>query len=209
MAVAEYFRDQGKDVLFMMDSLTRVARAQREIGLAVGEPPTTRGYPPSVFALLPRLLERAGPATAGTITGIFTVLVEGDDMDEPISDAARGILDGHIVLSRDLAEAGHYPAIDVLQSVSRVMPRVADDEEQETAQEARQLLAAYEEVEDLINVGAYEPGSDPETDRAVEANPALTDFLQQGVHAPPPDTDASTQLREVLSKVPDEGWQGL
>jgi len=209
MAVAEYFRDQGKDVLFMMDSLTRVARAQREIGLAVGEPPTTRGYPPSVFALLPRLLERAGPAAAGTITGIFTVLVEGDDMDEPISDAARGILDGHIVLSRDLAEAGHYPAIDVLQSVSRVMPRVADDEEQETAQEARQLLAAYEEVEDLINVGAYEPGSDPETDRAVEANPALTDFLQQGVHAPPPDTDASTQLQEVLGKVPDEGWQGL
>jgi flagellum-specific ATP synthase len=203
MAVAEHFRDQGKDVLFMMDSLTRVARAQREIGLAVGEPPTTRGYPPSVFALLPRLLERAGPSEAGTITGIFTVLVEGDDMNEPISDAARGILDGHIVLSRDLAESGHYPAIDVLQSVSRVMPRVADEEAQEAAREARQLLSAYDEVEDLINVGAYEPGSDPETDRAVDAHPALTDFLQQDVHAPPPDTNASTQLQNVLSQVPE------
>ncbi|MFB6278466.1 MAG: FliI/YscN family ATPase [Salinibacter sp.] len=203
MAIAEHFRDQGKDVLFMMDSLTRVARAQREIGLAVGEPPTTRGYPPSVFALLPRLLERAGPAEAGTITGIFTVLVEGDDMNEPISDAARGILDGHIVLSRDLAEAGHYPAIDVLQSVSRVMPRVADEKAQDAAREARQLLSAYEEVEDLINVGAYEPGSDPETDRAVEANPSLTDFLQQDVHAPPLDTDASTQLQQVLSQISD------
>jgi flagellum-specific ATP synthase len=203
MAIAEHFRDQGKDVLFMMDSLTRVARAQREIGLAVGEPPTTRGYPPSVFALLPRLLERAGPAAAGTITGIFTVLVEGDDMDEPISDAARAILDGHIVLSRDLAEAGHYPAIDVLQSVSRVMPRVADEQDQETARRARQLLADYEEVEDLIKVGAYEPGSDPETDRAVEANPALTDFLQQDAHAPASDRGASKELRDLLSTVPD------
>jgi len=202
MAIAEQFRDQGRDVLLMMDSLTRVARAQREIGLAVGEPPTTRGYPPSVFALLPRLLERAGPAAAGTITGIFTVLVEGDDMNEPISDAARGILDGHIVLSRDLAEAGHYPAIDVLQSVSRVMPRVADHDEVEAAQEARRLLAAYDEVEDLINVGAYEEGSDPETDRAVAAHPSLTDFLQQPVHAPPSETDASTQLQEVLDDLP-------
>jgi len=203
MAIAERFRDEGKDVLLMMDSLTRVARAQREIGLAVGEPPTTRGYPPSVFALLPRLLERAGPSEAGTITGIFTVLVEGDDMNEPISDAARAILDGHIVLSRELAEAGHYPAIDVLQSVSRVMPRVADHEEVEAAQAARQLLAAYDEVEDLINVGAYEEGSDPETDRAIEAHPALTDFLQQSTHAPPSDTEASTQLQAVLDELPD------
>jgi len=203
MAIAEYFRDQGKDVLFMMDSLTRVARAQREIGLAVGEPPTTRGYPPSVFALLPRLLERAGPAAAGTITGVFTVLVEGDDMNEPISDAARGILDGHIVLSRALAEAGHYPAIDVLESVSRVMPRVAGEPAQEAAREARQLLAAYDEVEDLLNVGAYEPGSDPETDRAVDAHPALMNFLQQDAHTPPSGPSASEQLRSVLDQIPE------
>lgn len=205
MAIAEHFRDQGKDVLLMMDSLTRVARAQREIGLAVGEPPTTRGYPPSVFALLPRLLERAGPAESGTITGIFTVLVEGDDMNEPISDAARGILDGHIVLSRELAEAGQYPAIDVLQSVSRVMPRVASPEAEEAAQEARQLLAAYDEVEDLINVGAYEEGNDPETDRAIAAHDELTNFLEQPVHGPPMEVDPSTQLQHVLEDIPDMG----
>ena len=203
MAIAEHFRDRGQDVLLMMDSITRVAQAQREIGLAVGEPPTRRGYPPSVFALLPRLLERAGPAEAGTITGIFTVLVEGDDMSEPISDAARGILDGHIVLSRELAEAGHYPAVDVLQSVSRVMPRVASPEAEAAAQEARELLSAYEEVEDLISVGAYEEGSDPETDRAVEAYPALADFLQQSVDAPPPDPAPSTQLRQLLDDIPE------
>ncbi len=203
MALAEHFRDRGKDVLLMMDSLTRVAMAQREVGLAIGEPPTTRGYPPSVFALLPRLLERAGPSKTGTITGIFTVLVDGDDMNEPIADAARGILDGHIVLSRDLAQAGHYPAIDVLQSVSRVMSRVVADEAEAAAQEARQLLAAYDEVEDLINIGAYESGNDPTTDRAVAARPALTDFLQQRVHAPLPDTDASEQLQSVLEQIPD------
>jgi flagellum-specific ATP synthase len=203
MALAEHFRDRGKDVLLMMDSLTRVAMAQREVGLAIGEPPTTRGYPPSVFALLPRLLERAGPAEAGTITGIFTVLVDGDDMNEPIADAARGILDGHIVLSRDLAQAGHYPAIDVLQSVSRVMPRVVSDAAEDAAQEARQLLAAYDEVEDLINIGAYESGNDPTTDRAVAAQSALAEFLQQRVHAPPPDTDAAVQLQSVLEQIPD------
>lgn len=202
MALAEHFRDRGKDVLLMMDSLTRVAMAQREVGLAIGEPPTTRGYPPSVFALLPRLLERAGPSEAGTITGIFTVLVDGDDMNEPIADAARGILDGHIVLSRDLAQAGHYPAIDVLQSVSRVMPRVVDRDAEDAAREARQLLAAYDEVEDLINIGAYESGNDPTTDRAVAAHPPLRDFLQQPVHAPPTDTDASTRLQRVLDDVP-------
>jgi flagellum-specific ATP synthase len=201
MALAEHFRDAGRDVLLMMDSLTRVAMAQREVGLAVGEPPTTRGYPPSVFALLPRLLERAGPAATGTITGIFTVLVDGDDMNEPISDAARGILDGHIVLSRDLAQAGHYPAIDVLQSVSRVMPRVVDDDAEAAARDARRLLADYAEVEDLINIGAYEAGNDPATDHAVAAHGALTDFLQQRVHAPPADTDASTQLQRVLAQV--------
>jgi flagellum-specific ATP synthase len=203
MALAEHFRDRGKDVLLMMDSLTRVAMAQREVGLAIGEPPTTRGYPPSVFALLPRLLERAGPAEAGTITGIFTVLVDGDDMNEPIADAARGILDGHIVLSRDLAQAGHYPAIDVLQSVSRVMPRVVSDAAEDAAQEARQLLAAYDEVEDLINIGAYESGNDPTTDRAVAAQSALAEFLQQRVHAPLPDTDAAVQLQSVLEQIPD------
>ena len=202
LAVAEHFRDAGKDVLLMMDSVTRVAMAQREVGLAIGEPPTTRGYTPSVFALLPRLLERAGPSAHGTITGIFTVLVDGDDMNEPISDAARGILDGHIVLSRTLAQSGHYPAIDVLQSVSRVMPRVASTEAQATAREARRLLAGYRKVEDLISIGAYEDGNDPATDRAVAAHPALTDFLQQGVHEPTAP-DASAMLRRVLSEVPN------
>lgn len=200
LAVSEYFRDLGKDVLLMMDSITRVAMAQREIGLAIGEPPTTRGYTPSVFALLPRLLERAGPAARGTITGIFTVLVEGDDMNEPVSDAARGILDGHIVLSRDLAHANHFPAIDVLQSVSRLMPRVASEDAQEAAEEARSLLAAYDQVEDLVNVGAYESGSNPETDRAIKAHPHLVDFLQQGIHetldAPPTE-----RLQEILAQV--------
>ena len=200
LAVAEHFRDQGKDVLLMMDSLTRVAMAQREVGLAIGEPPTTRGYPPSVFALLPRLLERAGPASTGTITGIFTVLVDGDDMNEPISDAARGILDGHIVLSRKLAQAGHYPAIDVLHSISRVMPRVASPEAQEAAREARQLMAAYQEVEDLINIGAYEAGNDASTDRAVAAEPAITEFLQQHMESDV-GADASVQLQEVLASI--------
>lgn len=182
MAIAEYFRDCGKDVLLMMDSVTRVAMAQREIGLAVGEPPTTRGYTPSVFALLPRLLERAGPGAAGTITGIFTVLVDGDDMNEPVGDAVRGILDGHIVLSRKLAHAHHFPAIDVLQSVSRVMPRVVSPEARKAPEEARRLLAAYGEVEDLIRIGAYEPGASPEIDRAVAVHTPLAGFLQQGVH---------------------------
>lgn len=200
LAVAEYFRDQGQDVLLMMDSLTRVAMAQREVGLAVGEPPTTRGYPPSVFSLLPRLLERAGPSEAGTITGLFTVLVDGDDMNEPISDAARGILDGHIVLSRQLAQAGHYPAIDVLHSVSRVMSRVASPQAQAAAQEGRRLLAAHREVEDLINIGAYEAGSDPDIDAAVAARPALTGFLQQHTEASL-ETSASARLQQVLAEV--------
>ena len=200
LAVSEYFRDLGKDVLLMMDSITRVAMAQREIGLAIGEPPTTRGYTPSVFALLPRLLERAGPAAKGTITGIFTVLVEGDDMNEPVSDAARGILDGHIVLSRDLAHANHFPAIDVLQSVSRLMPRVASKEAQDAAEEARSLLAAYDQVEDLVNVGAYESGSNPETDRAIKAHPHLVDFLQQGIHESIEDAPAE-RLQQILAQV--------
>lgn len=200
MAIAEHFRDEGQDVLLMMDSVTRVAQAQREVGLAVGEPPTTRGYTPSVFALLPRLLERAGPGATGSITGIFTVLVDGGDMDEPVADATRGILDGHVVLSRKLAEGGHFPAIDVLQSVSRVMPRVASPEALAAAQEARGLLAGHAEVEALLRVGAYEKGQDAATDRAVAANPALTAFLRQGVEEPPP-ADAAADLAGVLATV--------
>src|SRR5690606_26214225 len=178
-AIAEYFRDQGKHVLLMVDSVTRVAMAWREIGLAVGEPPTTRGYPPSVFASLPRLLERAGNASRGGITGIYTVLVEGDDFNEPISDAVRGILDGHIVLSRRMATSGHFPAIDVLESVSRVRDRVIDQEHRRAANRVQQLLAAYREKEDLIAVGAYQPGSDREVDVAIAAREESLSFLQQ------------------------------
>ncbi len=201
MAIAEHFRDQGKEVLLMMDSVTRVAMAQREIGLAIGEPPTTRGYTPSVFALLPRLLERAGPARTGSITGIFTILVDGDDMDEPIADAARGILDGHVVLSRKLAHANHFPAIDVLQSVSRVMPRVCAREELAAAFEARQLLAAYREVEDLIRVGAYKPGADARADRAIAAHEPLKAFLQQDAHGAPDAEGASARLAHLLQSL--------
>jgi flagellum-specific ATP synthase len=199
LAIAEHFRDEGKDVLLMMDSVTRVAMAQREIGLAVGEPPTTRGYTPSVFALLPRLLERAGPGAVGTITGIFTVLVDGDDMNEPVGDAARGILDGHVVLSRKLAHANHFPAIDVLQSVSRVMNRVTSPEARAAADEARRLLAAHREVEDLLRVGAYERGQDPFTDRALAAHGPLTDFLRQTVDEPP-DPEPAATLQRVLQQ---------
>ena len=199
LAIAEYFRDLGKNVLLMMDSVTRVAVAQREIGLAVGEPPTTRGYTPSVFALLPRLLERAGPGIHGTITGIFTVLVEGDDLNEPVGDAVRGILDGHIVLSRKLAQANHFPAIDVLQSVSRVMPRIISPEAQATAADARRLMAAYQEAEDLIRVGAYAPGSNPETDRAIALNDAFKAFLQQSVKESS-TADPFDQLSGILGR---------
>ncbi len=181
MAIAEFFRDLGKDVLLMMDSVTRVAMAQREIGLAIGEPPTTRGYTPSVFAMLPRLLERAGPGAKGTITGIFTVLIDNDDMNDPVGDAVRGILDGHIVLSRKLAQANHYPAIDVLESVSRLMPRISSPEEQAIAHRCRRLLATYRGSEDLIRIGAYESGTDPETDLAIKANSTINNFLQQSV----------------------------
>ncbi len=199
LAIAEYFRDLGKEVLLMMDSVTRVAMAQREIGLAVGEPPTTRGYTPSVFALLPRLLERAGPGTHGAITGIFTVLVDGDDLNEPVADAVRGILDGHIVLSRKLAHANHFPAIDVLQSVSRVMPRVMTPEARATADEARRLMAAYQEAEDLIRVGAYVPGSNSETDRAIALHDALNAFLRQGV-TESASSDPIDVLRGILDR---------
>ena len=180
-AVAEYFRNQRMDVLLMMDSVTRFAMAQRQIGLAIGEPPTTRGYPPSVFALLPQLLERAGTSPAGSITGIYTVLVEADDMNEPISDSVRSILDGHIVLSRELASRNHYPAIDILQSVSRVMVDVVSKRHTEVANQMRKVLATYKEAEDLINIGAYIDGSNPDIDYARQKIAALNMLLTQNV----------------------------
>ncbi len=178
-AVAEYFRDQGKDVLFMMDSVTRFAMAQREIGLATGEPPTTKGYTPSVFAMLPRLMERAGTSDKGTITAIYTVLVEGGDMDEPVADAARGILDGHMVLSRDLAARNHYPCIDISQSISRLMSVVAESPHKKAAGKLREVLAQYSEAEDLINIGAYVKGSNPKIDFSIDKIDGVNHFLQQ------------------------------
>lgn len=193
-AIAEYFRDQGKDVLFMLDSVTRIAMAQREVGLAVGEPPATRGYTPSVFALMPKLLERAGSNEFGTITGLYTVLVEGDDFNEPISDTARSILDGHIMLSRDLAHKNHYPAVDVLESISRVMKEVTTKEHIKAAGKIRNLLAAYKKNEDLINIGAYVNGSDPVTDKAIKYMNEINSFLQQSI-------DEKTAYDETIDKL--------
>ena len=181
-AIAEFFRDKGKDVLFMLDSVTRIALAQREVGLAVGEPPATRGYTPSVFALMPKILERAGINEKGTITGLYTVLVEGDDFNEPISDTARSILDGHIVLSRDLAHKNHYPAIDVLESISRVMSNIATKEHKMSAGFIRNLLATYKKNEDLINIGAYARGSDPLCDKAIALKEKIDNYLIQDVN---------------------------
>ena len=180
-AIAEYFRDQGKDVLLMMDSLTRFSMAQREIGLASGEPPVTRGYPPSVYSELPKLLERAGMSKKGSITGLYTVLVDGDDFNEPITDTARSILDGHIMLNRKLANKNHYPAIDVLMSISRVMSQIVDKEHKAVAGKLKNVLATYNEAEDLINIGAYKSGSNKEIDYAIEKHEAVNNFLLQGV----------------------------
>ncbi|HEU5481212.1 MAG TPA: FliI/YscN family ATPase, partial [Candidatus Tumulicola sp.] len=188
--IAEHFRDEGKDVLLLMDSLTRFAMAQREVGLSAGEPPATRGYPPSVFALLPKLLERAGASDRGSITGLYTVLVEGDDLMDPIGDASRAILDGHIVLARSLATAGHFPSIDVLESISRVGPAVTSREQRAAATEMRRLLAAYRDAKDLIEIGAYVAGTNPLVDRAVEAKEAMDSFLRQDVHEVTPAQDA-------------------
>jgi len=199
ITIAEYFRDLGKNVMFMMDSLTRFAQAQREIGLAAGEPPTTKGYCPSVFSLLPKLTERLGTTETGSITGIFTILVEGDDMGDPVADSVRSLLDGHIVLSRKLAEVGHYPAIDILQSVSRCMTSVADAEHLEAARRLRAIYATYQSAEDLINIGAFSPGSNPRIDRAIELIDPVNAFLRQSMEDSCPMDQTLRRMKEIAS----------
>ena len=194
LAVAEYFRDQGANVLLVLDSITRLAMAQREIGLAAGEPPSQKGYPPSVFSVLPKIFERAGAFKKGTITGFFTVLVEGDDMNEPISDAVRGILDGHIVLSRDLGAAGHYPAIDVLSSLSRVASEVASPQQLDAARKIREALAVYRHSEDLLQLGAYVSGSNTRLDASIRARENIMNFLRQ-------EPQAHSKLNETLDSM--------
>jgi flagellum-specific ATP synthase len=196
--IAEWFRDQGQDVLLLMDSLTRAAMAQREVGLSAGEPPATRGYPPSVFALLPRLLERAGPGETGSITALYTVLVDGDDHNEPIADAARSILDGHIVLDRKLATSGHFPSIDVLESVSRVANAVTSREQRTIAMEFRRILAAYREVRELIEIGAYVTGTNPDADRARQLMPLINTFLRQDLEDQTPAELSWSAMAQVL-----------
>jgi len=198
--IAEHFRAKGKRVLLLVDSLSRVAQAQREIGLAAGEPPTTKGYPPSSFALLPRLVERAGnDGGPGSITAFYSVLVEGDDLSDPIADASRATLDGHIVLSRKLAEAGHYPAVDVLASISRVMSDIVEDAHRDLARQAREVLSSYREAADLIEVGAYAAGSNPRVDRALRCIQALQAFLRQEPGERTPMPDVLALLRRALS----------
>ena len=197
-AIAEYFRDQGKDVLLMMDSLTRFSMAQREIGLASGEPPVTRGYPPSMYATMPRLLERAGRDAKGSITGLYTVLVDGDDFNEPITDTARSILDGHIMLNRKLAHKNHYPAIDVLQSISRCMSQVADKEHKAAAGKLRNILATYNDAEDLINIGAYKKGSNPSIDYAMSKIDEVNDFLCQSTEEKVDFEESSRRMKEMF-----------
>jgi flagellum-specific ATP synthase len=196
-AVAEYFRDRGLDVLLLFDSVTRFARAQREIGLAIGEPPTTRGYTPSVFDSLPKLLERSGTSKTGTITGVYTILVDGDDMDEPIADTVRGILDGHVVLTRKLAERYHYPAVDVLKSISRLSQAVTGPITQKAMGAVRRLMATYEESEDMINIGAYVKGTNPGIDEAIAKRQAIESFLIQAVDEKAPIADTIKRLGEI------------
>jgi len=196
--VAEWFRDTGREVVLLMDSITRLAMAQREIGLSAGEPPTTRGYPPSVFAMMPRLLERAGASAVGSITGLYTVLVDGDDHNEPIADTARSILDGHIVLDRKLANAGHFPSIDVLHSVSRVANAVTSREQQALARYARRLLDARRDVKELVEIGAYVHGTNPSADRALALWPALEAFLQQDLHDLSPADQSWDALNSLI-----------
>jgi len=199
--ISEYFRDQGLNVLLLIDSITRYAQAQREIALAVGEPPATKGYPPSVFSKLPQLVERAGNGGdgQGSITAFFTVLTEGDDLQDPIADAARAILDGHIVLSRELADAGHYPAVDIEASISRVMPMVTSEEHQQLARQLRQFYSLYQQNKDLIAIGAYSKGSDPRIDQAINLLPVINFFLQQKMREVIPYDQSLTQLQEILS----------
>ncbi len=206
LALAEYFRDQGRRVLCMMDSLTRFAQAQREIGRAVGEPPTAKGYPPSVFTELPRLLERAGPGllNSGSVTGLFTVLVEGDDHNEPIADAVRGILDGHIVMERGIAERGRYPAVNVLRSISRTMPGCVPVSFRPTLQKAREFLSVFADMEELIRLGAYRKGSDPKVDRAIAINPALEAFLSQQREERTSIADGYQLLEAIIEKAGTE-----
>ncbi|AZL85454.1 MULTISPECIES: flagellar protein export ATPase FliI [Aliivibrio] len=201
LTIAEYFRDQGLDVLLLMDSLTRFAQAQREIALSVGEPPATKGYPPSVFAKLPALVERAGNGNEdqGSITAFFTVLTEGDDLQDPIADAARAILDGHIVLSREMADAGHYPAIDVERSVSRVMPQITDEEHMLMSKAVRQVLATCRKNQDLVSIGAYKPGTNPAIDQAFTLKPRLDEYLQQRMKETVPFDMCKNMLKMLLS----------
>jgi len=200
-AVAEYFRDLGQDVLLLMDSATRLAMAQRQIGLSAGEPPTTKGYPPSVFGLLPQLLERSGRTERGSITGLYTVLVEGDDITEPISDAIRGILDGHVWLARSLANRGHYPAVSVLDSISRVMVDVTDEGHLRAARTVRRVLAVWSDIEDLVNIGAYAEGANVDFDVAVQMKPRIDEFLQQAISAHADGRETRTQLMELAEQI--------
>jgi len=198
-SIAEYFRDQGKNVILMMDSLTRFSMAQREVGLAIGEPPVTRGYTPSVFAVLPKLLERSGTSDKGSITGLYTVLVDGDDMNEPIADTVRGILDGHIVLSRKIANRNHYPAIDILSSVSRVMPNVVSKDHNQLSNQIKELLSIYNSSEDLINIGAYIKGTNKKIDEAINKIDSINEFLQQERQDKTSFDDAVNTMQQILA----------
>lgn len=199
-SIAEYFRDQGLNVMLLVDSLTRFSMAQREIGLAAGEPPVSRGYTPSVFAIMPKLLERAGNSDKGSITGLYTVLVDGDDMNEPIADTVRGILDGHIVLSRDIANKNHYPAIDLLASISRLMPAIAEKDHMKMANKLRNILSVYREAQDLINIGAYKKGSNQEIDEAIKLIKPINDFLRQGID----ESNGFDEIRNMLTNIYSE-----